>query len=207
MDLTPLNGLLLRTPQLELRPPTPESVEALYEVAATGIHPPEEMPFGVAWTDTLTRESFVEFHQSLLTTWTPARWNCHFISFVGGRPVGTQEIQATDFSARREVHTGSWIGAAHQGLGYGTEQRAAVLEFGFRGLGAGAASTGALIDNIASQRVSTKLGYRTIGEGTLSPRGEPVRHLDYRLERDDWHCPIPVAIEGLEPCLPLFGAN
>ena len=42
-------------------------------------------------------------------------------------------------------------------------------------------------------------------EDTLSPRGEPVAHRNYRLAREDWHSPVPVAIEALEPALPLFG--
>ena len=39
----------------------------------------------------------------------------------------------------------------------------------------------------------------------LAPRGEPIPHYDYRLEREDWRCPIAVEIEGLEAALPLFG--
>ena len=65
--------------------------------------------------------------------------------------------------------TGSWLGASFQGHGYGTEQRAAVLELAFRGLGANAAISGALEHNIASQRVSTKLGYRQTGTSERSP--------------------------------------
>jgi len=41
----------------------------------------------------------------------------------------------------------------------------------------------------------------------VSPRGEPIQHYDYRLDREDWRCPIDVEIEGLEPALPLFGAS
>lgn len=59
---------------------------------------------------------------------------------------------------------------------------------------------------LASQRISAKLGYRTTGTSEAAPRGEPVPHYDYRLERDDWHCPIPVTLEGFERALPLFGA-
>jgi hypothetical protein len=35
----------------------------------------------------------------------------------------------------------------------------------------------------------------------------PVPHHDLRLERADWLSPIPVEISGLEPALPLFGAD
>ncbi len=121
------------------------------------------------------------------------------------RAIGTQAIEAESFAKERTVDTGSWLGAPFQGQGYGFEQRAAVLEFAFKGLGARAATSGALEHNIASQRISEKLGYRFTGTHEVAPRGEPVRHLDYRIERDEWRCPIPVELEGLEPALPLFG--
>ena len=82
--------------------------------------------------------------------------------------------------------------------------RAAVLELAFRGLGAVAATSGAMDVNISSRRVSEKLGYRIAGRGVVSPRGTPVPHLDLRIERDDWRSPVPVEIEGLAPCLHLF---
>jgi RimJ/RimL family protein N-acetyltransferase len=130
----------------------------------------------------------------------------NLITFLDGRPIGSQGISANDFATSGEVETGSWLGAPYQGHGLGTEQRAAVLELGFRGLGANAAVSGSLVDNITSQRVSEKLGYRVTGTRTIAPRGDPVEHLDYRLERADWHCPITVELAGVEPCLPLFGA-
>ena len=80
-----------------------------------------------------------------------------------------------------------------------------MLELAFRGLGAAVAESGALEHNVASQRVSEKLGYRAVGESTVSPRGEPIPHIDYRLDRSEWRG-ASVVIEGLEPCLPLFGA-
>jgi hypothetical protein len=75
----------------------------------------------------------------------------------------------------------------------------------FRGLGAQAATSGAIWDHVVSQGVSATLGYRLIGECTISPRGVPLRHVDYRLEAPDWRAPYPIQIEGLEQALPLFG--
>jgi RimJ/RimL family protein N-acetyltransferase len=82
--------------------------------------------------------------------------------------------------------------------------RTAMLELLFRGLGARAATSGALEGNVASERVSAKLGYVPAGEGTASPRGLPVRERKFRLERGSWRPSVPVEIDGLEPCLPLF---
>jgi RimJ/RimL family protein N-acetyltransferase len=83
--------------------------------------------------------------------------------------------------------------------------RCAILELGFRGLGADVAESGAAEGNAASARVSAKLGYRDAGEGTVSPRGEPIRHFKYELDAAGWQAPLAVEITGLEPCLPLFG--
>jgi len=206
MDVSALWNLRLRTPRLELHLPNDAELEDLYRVARAGIHPPDEMPFAFAWTDTLEHDAFIEFHHSWWREWSPDRWGCHFVTFLDGRVIGTQGVEARDFPRKRTVGTGSWLGADFQGKGYGTEQRAVVLEFAFRGLGARVAITGAVVANRPSQRISEKLGYTVTGMSEVSPRGEPVPHYDYRLERNEWHCPIPVEIEGLEPALPLFGA-
>jgi RimJ/RimL family protein N-acetyltransferase len=208
-DLSPLYALRLRTPRLELRLGTAAEVRALGELAEQGIHPSDEMPFAVAWSDRIGSPGFLpefeEYHRSQLEAWTPEDWTLNLLVWEGPRLVGTQGIMGRGFAHHREVSTGSWVGAAHQGRGIGTEMRAAVLELGFRGLGAVAATSGWLEGNRSSARVSEKLGYRETGISTVSPRGIPVPHHDVRLERADWRCPIAVGIEGLEPALPLFG--
>ena len=45
--------------------------------------------------------------------------------------------------------------------------------------------------NVASERVSEKLGYVAAGEGVASPRGEPVREQHFRLERERLGAPRP----------------
>jgi RimJ/RimL family protein N-acetyltransferase len=206
VNLEPLWQLRLRTPRLELRLPTDEELLELYRVAQAGIHPPEEMPFGVAWTDDLQESSFVDYHTAHWRDWTLESWHLNLFTFVDGRTIGTQEVHGANYARSGEVDTGSWLGAPFQGKGYGTEQRVAVLELAFRGLGAVAATSGALVTNPASQRVSEKLGYRVTGLTEVAPRGEPIPHYHYRLERQDWRSPIPVVIEGLESALHLFGA-
>jgi RimJ/RimL family protein N-acetyltransferase len=206
MNVEPLWQLRLHTERLELRLPTEAELAELFQVAEAGIHPPEEMPFFIPWTDDLRLDAFLEFHHGTWESWRPEKWTLNLITFRDGRPIGSQGIEAENFAANREFQTGSWLGGPHQGHGLGTEQRAAVLELGFHGLGAVAAVSGSLVHNISSQRVSEKLGYRLTGTRTIAPRGEPVEHYDYRLERADWRCPIAVEIEGLEACRPLFGA-
>ena len=49
-------GLRIRSERLLLRLPTDADITALIDVARAGIHPPDEMPFLVPWTDDLEEE-------------------------------------------------------------------------------------------------------------------------------------------------------
>lgn len=207
-----LYGLLLRTPRLELRLGSPDELEALAEVATAGIHPPDEMPFAVPWTDASADPDFVTgfvaHHAQALAAWRPDEWRLNLLAFRGSTPVGSQALRATGFSADRIVDTGSWLGVASQGHGLGTEMRAAVLELAFGRLGARSARSGWLESGAAqSAAVSARLGYREVGTHLEHVRGAPVRHHDLVLEAGDWRCPVAVELDGVEPCLPLFGAS
>jgi len=57
------------------------------------------------------------------------------------------------------VSTGSWLGMRHQGKGFGTEMRAAILMLAFDHLGAKTARSSAFTDNPRSLAVSRRLGY------------------------------------------------
>jgi RimJ/RimL family protein N-acetyltransferase len=210
MDLGPLFDVRLRTPRLELRLGTPEEIDELGRLAMRGIHPAEEMPFAVAWTDGVGKpgfsEGFAAFHRGQLTSWSPDDWHFDLLVWEDGTLVGNQELYAKAFRETSVVGSGSWLGAEFQGRGIGTEMRAGVLELAFRGLGAVAATSGWLEGNRSSARVSEKLGYVETGMGEICPRGVPVPHHDLRLERKAWASPFPVEISGLEPALPLFGA-
>lgn len=205
-----LTALRVRTPRLELRLATRAELRELAEVAQRGIHPPEEMPFTAAWTDSASspsfRDDFVAFHENAVASWRPARWTLNLIAFETGRPVGTQALSARSFARTRRVETGSWLGRDRQGRGLGTEMRAAALEVAFGPLGADEASSTAHDGNEASRRVSEKLGYTAAGTETHRPRGERVRATRLVRRRDAWRSPVPVEIEGLGPLLPLFGA-
>jgi RimJ/RimL family protein N-acetyltransferase len=205
MDLAPLFDLRLQTPRLELRLPTAEELEVLRQVALGGIHPPEFMPFTVAWTDDPELAEFHGYHEMRRREWRADEWHLELGVFVEGEPAGIQALESRNFAETRTVGTGSWLGRRFQGSGVGTEMRTAVLELAFRGLGAEVARSGAVDGNVASLRVSEKLGYREIGRGTASPRGVELSHTDVALRREDWRPPVGVEIEGLEPCLPLFG--
>ena len=206
MDISPLFGLRLRTPRLELRLPTHEELVELRELARAGIHPREEMPFAIAWTDEpYSEEWVVAFHEQQREAWRPDAWDLELGVWANGELAGVQGLFAKDFVESRAVGTGSWLGQRFQSRALGTEMRTAVLELAFRGLGAEFARSGAVEGNAASLRVSEKLGYRVVGSGRVSPRGVEVEHTDVELRREDWRPPFAVEIEGLGNCLPLFG--
>ncbi|GLY86085.1 GNAT family N-acetyltransferase [Actinoallomurus iriomotensis] len=212
VDHFPLVGLRLRTPRLELRLPSPEELATLAEVAADGIHTPDVMPFLIPWTDQPSAEvarAVIQHHWLRLGNWSSQDWSLSFTVFHAGDVVGQQSIGARDLAVIRQVQTGSWLGQRHQRRGIGTEMRAAVLHLAFTQLGAEEAVSSAFADNPASQAVSRKLGYQPDGLDRHLVRGAMVIDCRMRLTREDWerHRTIPVTIDGLTPCLPMFGIN
>jgi RimJ/RimL family protein N-acetyltransferase len=176
-------------------------------VALGGIHPPEFMPFTVPWTDDPEQAGFVDYHEMRRREWSADAWHFEPGVWYEGELVGVQALESTRFAETRTVGTGSWLGHRFQGQGVGTEMRTAVLELAFRGLGAERARSGAVDGNVGSLGVSEKLGYRIIGRDTVAPRGVALGHAKVELRREDWRPPFRVEIEGLEPCLPLFGSS
>ncbi len=211
MNAGPLHELRLKTPRLELRLGSREELVDLGHLAQEGIHPREEMPFEIPWTDRSGEPTFVEdfvaYHEDALRAWKPNDWSLNLLAFLKSRPIGSQSIRSEDFSTRREIDTGSWLGRAYQGQGLGTEMRTAALELAFRELGATAAVSGSVVGNESSKRVSEKLGYAVVGSSTIAPRGEPVIKYDLRIERETWQAPVQVEIEGAASCLALFGLS
>ncbi|HEV2593170.1 MAG TPA: GNAT family N-acetyltransferase [Gaiellaceae bacterium] len=189
----PLVPLRIRTPRLELRLPTVAELRELYDVAEAGIHDPDVMVFEVPWTDDLNVPDFLAYHREQLELTTRDDLHVNFVAFLDGRPIGVQGINTQ--SAGRVV-TGSWLGAACQRRGYGTEMRSAILSFAFDVLGADVAQSGAFLENASSRNVSRKLGYREIGSHFVSPRGEPLEHVDLELRREDFTPLVEAEITG-----------
>lgn len=206
----PLFDLVIRTPRLECRYLTPDLILEVVELAATGIHPPEQMPFGVPWTDAPPGELERNSLQHLWGLWSSRqteRWNLPFAVVVDGAVAGMTNILGEEFAVLRQAATGSWLGRAYQGQGIGTEFRHAMLELIFAGLGAERALSAAYEDNPASLGVSRKLGYRENGDLWMTRRGEPARQIRLVVDRADWERirRDDITIDGLEPCLGLLG--
>jgi RimJ/RimL family protein N-acetyltransferase len=211
-DAWPFFALALETPRLVLRVPRDEDLVELGRLAAAGVHPPDEMPFFVPWTDAPADElprRVLQYHWGQRAALAPAAWTLDLAVLADGAIVGSQGISARDFAVSRTVSTGSWLGRASQGRGIGTEMRAAILHLAFHGLHALRAESAALDGNARSAGVSRRLGYVADGEEILVVRGK--RRVATRLvvtpERFAAVSGLPpVAIRGLAPCLPLLGA-
>lgn len=113
-------------------------------------------------------------------------WSMTFAVVVDGRVVGMQRVHANNFDVLGVVNTSSRLARDIHGGGVGSGMRAMTLEFVFGHLGAKAAYSSYVDGNVASRRVSKKLGYRHVGI-------ELVPYLDSRvinhivcLSRGDW---------------------
>jgi RimJ/RimL family protein N-acetyltransferase len=184
----------------------------LGRLAAAGIHPPEEMPFSVPWTDAppeVLPRAVLQYHWGQRASLRPEAWTLDLVVLADGTVVGSQGLSARDFAISRTVTTGSWLGRAHQGRGLGREMRAAILHLAFAGLGAVRAESAALDGNVRSAAVSRRLGYVEDGEEIQVVRGE--RRIATRLALTPERLAAvpdlpPVAIRGLDACRALLGA-
>lgn len=214
----PLAGLRVLAGELELRLPGSADLAALAALAEAGVHDPQVQPFAAAWTDAepaARARAVLQYQWSQLGAWTPEKWELNLVVALDGAIVGTQGLGARDFAVLREIGTGSWLGRQYQGQGIGTVMRAAVLTLVFDGLGAEFAVSEAFADNAASLGVSRRLGYREDGIERLAIRGRPVESRRLRLDRATWRDGAEaraaltgeIVIEGLGPCLPMFGIS
>ena len=208
----PLFDLVVRTPRLVIRLPREEEFGELLAVIGAGIHHPDTMPFTTPFTDRPSpareRES-AQWWWRQRAEWAAEKWNLTGAVFVDGQVVGVQDMNAEHFATLRSVHTGSWLGLAHQGQGLGKEMRQAILHLAFAGLGAFEAHSGAFFDNEPSLATSRAVGYQPNGE-TLAPRWDTAaRLINVRIDRATWEERRRDDIElvGLEGCLDMFIAG
>jgi RimJ/RimL family protein N-acetyltransferase len=208
----PLFGLRIRSERLVLRLPTDDDLVGLIALARAGIHPPDEMPFGIAWSTVPSpafERSFLQHHWGLRATWSPESWQLNLMIEHEGVAIGSQSIHAERFAIMRKVDNGSLLGLANQGKRLGREMREAVLALAFDGLGARVATTEAFLDNAASSGVSRSLGYAENGRGSLAPKGVARETQRYRMTLEDWRSRPRgrVTFEGLDACLAMFDAG
>ena len=171
-QLWPAAGLHVHAGDVELRWIDDELLVQLAELAASGIHAPDYMPFTYPWS----RGSREQVMRNVLAyQWEarqhvgPGKLVLEMAVLHRGVPVGVQAASGRDYSVLRSVETGSWLAASAQGQGLGTMMRTAMLHLLFDGLDAAVVASTAYADNHASNRVSLKTGYLPDGS-TLAVR-------------------------------------
>lgn len=170
------------------------------------------MPFTTEWTDIESPEferQALQYHWRARADFAPAKWDLAFVVLNGGTVIGTQGLSAIDFPTVRIPETGSWLGLAHHGRGFGKEMRRAIVHFAFTCLGAEAVKSSAYLDNEASKAVSLAVGYEPNGRFFTNRRGRRGEQIAFLLTKEHWQevggAGIEVEIDGFEPCRPLFG--
>lgn len=211
VDAFPVMGLRVAAGALELRGIDDETIAGLIEVARRGVHPPEQMPFLVPWTDTPPGEfaiKFAQYHWGVRTEFSRDRWRLDLAVWWQGVLVGSQGFATRDYLVTRTGETGSWIGMEHQGKGIGTRMRQAMCAFVFDCLDAQEITSGAAMDNPASHAVSRKVGYRLNGVQRTVRRGlEMSVQQKFILSPGDLVRGPELVVEGLAPVRRLIGLD
>lgn len=194
-------GLRIDAGPIALRPISDDVLPALIEIAASGVHDPELMPFYYPWTDVSSERmptEFAQFHWGNRARWSQGAWSLEFAVEYDGVIVGAQGVSTQDYPVTRTGETGSWLGLAHQGRGIGTAMRQALCAFLFDHLDAREITSGAFLDNPASLAVSRKVGYRPDGRRVLARRGEAAVNQRLVLEPRDFVRGEPISVTGAE---------
>lgn len=194
--------LTARCGDIVLRPATEADDDALVALLPDDFdHDPTFAPLpGEVLTDLRARW----LRHWLATLRTPAAMSDRTIPFVvevEGRIVGLQTLEGEQFTRNRVVDSSSFLVPQMRRRGLGVAMRTAMLAVAFERMGAVKAISAARPGNIASHRVSARVGYRATGRTHDVIAGSP-RPLDhYVLTREEWarldH--LPVAVDGLLP--------
>ena len=203
----PLHGIRLCTGELELRVMTETDLPVVWRLLPDDLElNPHATTYAGLDRGANRRAVVAQGYWRALGMWSPDDWALPFVVSLGGDVVGMQWLEGPDWRSDRTVDSASWLVPQVRGRGLGTRMRAAVLALAFGPLGARAAISSAVLDNVASLGVSRALGYRRTHTSVLEHSGEQLQHV--RLERVAWYASgraREVELHGVVPALPLFG--
>ncbi len=201
-DIWPPFGLRIEAGPLVLRPVTDDVLPALIELALSGIHAPETMPFYVPWTDAPAEQlptNFAQYHWGARGGWTREHWDLQFAVERDGELVGVQGISCANYLVTRTGETGSWLAQRFHGQGIGTAMRQAICAFVFDHLDAEEITSAAFTDNPASNAVSRKVGYQPNGVIRKARRpGEWQANQEWVLTPETFVRGEPISATGVE---------
>ena len=165
-NLWPVFGLLIQTPRLRLRLPRRDNLcelaQAARIIAAPG-EPQLHLPRMYQPSPGMER-LFLQRYWRARAHWKPESWHLPLALYLDGRPIGSQDMWASDF-APPPVGRHRILGHPQRaGPRVRHRGRLAVLELAFGHLGAEEACTEYLDGNHASEKVSRKLGYADNGQ-------------------------------------------
>ena len=138
-EIWPPYGVRIEENDLTLTILTDEDIPGLVDVALSGIHDPDAMPFLTPWTAVEPGATSGE-HDSLLLR-CPSAVHAREIR-LALRSADRARTRRNPGVARHRLRghptaeTGSWLGQSYQGRGIGTRMRRAVCAFAFDHLGA-----------------------------------------------------------------------
>ena len=185
----PLFDLEVRTPTLTIRYVDDELAVRLCALIQRGIHPPDFMPFGYPWSVAPSpgrEQDALRYYWRSRAGTRPEAWELPFAVLRGDEVIGSGGLRGTEFPTLRTLETGSWLGQAFQGQGYGKEFRAALLHLAFAGFDAVECTTGAWSDNAPSLAVTRHWGYEPNGV-FRGKQGDGVGELHrFRMSREHW---------------------
>jgi RimJ/RimL family protein N-acetyltransferase len=204
MDLTqawPPFGLRVEAGQLTLRPITDEVLPELIDLALSGIHDAERMPFSTPWTDAPADKlptNYVQYEWSTRANWSQEHWNLQFAVEHRGQIVGVQTFFNSNYLITRTGETGSWLAKKFHGQGIGTAMRQAICAFIFDHLDAEEITSAAYADNPASNAVSRKVGYQPNGAFRKTRReGEWHSSQEWLLTPKTFVRGVPITARGV----------
>lgn len=185
----PLFDLEIRTPTITMRYIDDDLAVRVCDLMQSGIHASDFMPFGIPWSVVPSPEREYDAHRYYWRSRAetrPASWHLPMAVLRDGEVLGAGSLGANDFALLRTAETGSWLGQAFQGQGYGKELRSALLHLAFAGFGAAECTTAAWSDNERSLGVTRHWGYEPNGV-VRGRRGDDTGDLlKFRLLRERW---------------------
>ncbi|WP_062076892.1 GNAT family N-acetyltransferase [Demequina globuliformis] len=187
--LWPAAALRVTAGDLELRWMDDALLARVAEVAGRGVHAPEVMPFYRPWTTGTPEEvarAVLTFQWAQRAHVSPARLVLELGVLWRGEPVGIQGASGGQWGIKREVETGSWLGAEFHGRGIGTRMRIMYLALMFDHLDANYVTSAAFQDNPSSNAVSRKAGYEPDGLLHDVRADKPAMLNRWRMSRERW---------------------
>ncbi len=149
VDVWPLHSLRLTTADLELRPTTEAELPALCAILPPDLEAdPTSTRYAGLDDRANQRAVLAQSYWRAMGTWSPHDWVLPFAVRHGGELVGMQALEGPDWTAERTVDSWSWLAVGARGQGWGKQMRAAVLALAFGPLGARAAISSAVVDNL-----------------------------------------------------------